>query len=89
MIEKILEFSKKLILIKSTSENKQALDDALRFSLSELKEYPKIMFESKGVKSALIFNKKGNFKKFKIILNGHLDVIPGKENQYKPVIKGK
>jgi succinyl-diaminopimelate desuccinylase len=88
MIEKILEFSKKLILIKSTNENKKALDDALRFSLSELKEYPKIIFESKGVKSVLIFNKKGNFKKFKIILNGHLDVIPGKENQYKPVIKG-
>jgi succinyl-diaminopimelate desuccinylase len=88
MIEKILKLSKKLILIKSTSENQKALDEILKLSLFELKEYPKKIFKSKGVKSALIFNKKGNFKKFKIILNGHLDVIPGKENQYKPVIKG-
>jgi len=47
-------------------------------------------FENNGVKSALVFNSKIRPRRFKILLNGHLDVVPGKEEKYKPrIIKNK
>ena len=88
MLQNIVSLSKKFVSIKSTSENPRALVEILELALSYLKEYTIERFESNGVKSALIYHSKRRPKKFKIILNGHLDVIPGKEHQYLPQIKG-
>jgi len=60
----------------------------LDLALSNLKGYTIEKFEHNRVKSALVYNSKRRPKKFKLLLNGHLDVVPGKENQYKPRIKG-
>ncbi len=56
--------------------------------MSKLNDFTIERFERNGVKSALIYNQKKRPAKFKIILNGHLDVIPGKDFQYVPKIKG-
>ncbi len=60
----------------------------MEVALSHLQEFTIERFESNGVKSALIYNRKKRPKKFNIILNGHLDIIPGKEHQYSPKIIG-
>lgn len=88
MVNKIVSLTKKFVSIKSTPENTEALGKILEIALSNLKEYAIERFENSGVKSALIYNSPKRPKKFKIILNGHLDIIPGKEHQYLPKIKG-
>jgi len=86
MLDKILPLTRQFISIKSTFDNQKALGNILELALSNLKEFTIERFENNGVKSALIYRSKKRPKRFKIILNGHLDVIPGKEHQYKPVI---
>ncbi len=86
MKNKILSLSKKLILIKSIPDRPENLEKALEVVLSELPTYTIERFENNGVKSALIYNTNKRPNRFKIILNGHLDVIPGKESQFKPHI---
>ncbi len=45
-------------------------------------------FERNGIKSALIYFGRTRPKEFKVLLNGHLDVVPGKKEAYTPKIKG-
>ncbi len=82
-----MSLSKKLIKIKSIPDMPGNLEKALGVVLSELPTYTIERFEKNGVKSALIYNTKKRPDRFKIILNGHLDVISGKERQFKPYIK--
>lgn len=88
MLDKILPLSEKLVSIRSHHDNPRALQESLDVALSCLSEYQTEVFEENGVKSALIYNSPQRPKKFKVILNGHLDVIPGKDFQYSPKIKG-
>ncbi|MCD5409426.1 MAG: M20/M25/M40 family metallo-hydrolase [Methanocellales archaeon] len=88
MLHNIVALTKKFISIKSTPENSKDLEGILNLALSNLKEYTIERFEHGGVKSALIYNTRHRPKKFKIILNGHLDIIPGKERQYAPRVHG-
>ena len=87
MLDDIVSLTKKFVLIKSISGNTKALEDILELALSHLKGYTIERFKRNGVKSALIYNSQRRPKKFKIILNGHLDVIPGKDHQYAAQIK--
>lgn len=87
-MQNIILLTKKFISIKSIANNAKALDEILDLALLYLKGYTIELFKRNGIKSALIYNAKKRPKKFKIILNGHLDVIPGKEHQYTPKIKG-
>lgn len=87
MLSNIISLSKNLISIKSTPGNKDELEKALSIAISNLDEFTIEQFEKDGIKSALIYNSKKRPKKFKIILNGHLDVIPGKKHQYSAEIK--
>ncbi|MCK5476252.1 MAG: M20/M25/M40 family metallo-hydrolase [Candidatus Pacebacteria bacterium] len=88
MIQTITSLTKKFISIKSIANNTKELDKILDLALSYLKGYTIERFECNGAKSVLIYKAKKRPKKFKIILNGHLDVVPGKEDQYVPKIKG-
>lgn len=87
MLNKIVSLTEKFVSIESIPENTEALESILELALSALKGYTIERFENNGVKSVLIYNSQKRPKKFKIILNGHLDVIPGKEYQYLPKIK--
>ncbi|MCS7092734.1 MAG: M20/M25/M40 family metallo-hydrolase, partial [Patescibacteria group bacterium] len=83
-----LELSKKFISIKSDPNNKPELEKILLLATNQLAKYKTETFESNGYKSALIYNTQKRPKKFKILLNCHLDVIPGKKHQYKPYQQG-
>jgi len=78
-MDKILILAKKLIKISNPTE-------ALKLCLTELKDFKLEKFTKNGYPSALIHNQKKSYRQFKIILNGHLDVIPGKSFQYTPKI---
>lgn len=88
MLPNIISLAKKFIAIESIASNPKALSGILELALSNLKEYRIERFRQNGIKSALIFNTKKKPRKFKIILNGHLDIIPAKTYQYTPKIKG-
>lgn len=88
MLNEILPLAQKMISIQSTANNPKALRSILTIALSKLQGYTVEKFERNGYESALIYNSKDRPKKFKVILNGHLDVIPGKDFQYNPKIKG-
>lgn len=88
MLNKIVTLTKEFVSIKSNSENTAELDRILEIALSHLKDYTIERLENNGVKSALIYNAQKRPPKFRIILNGHLDVVPGKDYQYLPKIKG-
>src|SRR3989344_6889787 len=88
MSKELLNLAKKFISIESTADNQKARDEVLELALSHLKGFAIDRFENNGVKSALIYRGSKRPKKFKIILNGHLDVVPGKKTQYSPEIKG-
>lgn len=87
-MQNILSLAEKFIAIKSTTDHPQALGEILELALSQVSEYTIERFERNGSKSALVYTAKTRPEKFKIILNAHLDVIPGKEQQYIPQIKG-
>lgn len=84
ILEKIIPLTKQLVAIKSVDGNQQSLDEILDIALSHVSEFTIERFERKGIKSALVYNTSTRPEKFKILLNTHLDIIPGKEEQYIP-----
>lgn len=84
----MLNLTKKLIRIKTIPGNTKALNEALDLCLSSLTDYTIENFKSNGKNSVLVYNRSKRPKIFKYILNGHLDIIPGKEKQFTPVITG-
>lgn len=88
MIDSIVALSKKLIAIKTNPHNRPALEEALAVVEKELQGFTIEKFERNGYKSILAYHAKTRPEQFKIILNGHLDIIPGKDHQYVPRIQG-
>lgn len=88
MIDKIISLSEEFISIKSIPENPAELKRVLNRALDELDSFTIEKFEREGSHSALIFTGKSRPEKFKVILNGHLDVVPGKDFQYTPKVDG-
>lgn len=88
MKKNALSLTKELIKIPSTQDNPQALYKALGVAEGVLSEFTIEHFEKNGKPSLLAFVGEQRPDKFKIILNGHLDVVPGKDHHYQPVIQG-
>lgn len=80
---------KQLVAIKSIAGNPGGLDEVLRVALRELTGFTIERFIQNGVPSALVYVGKTRPKKFKILLNAHLDVVPTVEAQFTPRVKGK
>lgn len=89
MASDTLTLSKKLIALKTDPGNKRELRQALQLVEKELKGFHVERFERNGVVSILVSNTPRRSKRFKVLLNGHLDVIPGKDFQYKPKVVGR
>lgn len=83
----IINLTSSLISIPSTKENLSALKKVLDEALAELKEFTIEKFEKNNIPSILVYRGKTRPKRFKVILNAHLDVVPGKPEQFKPKIK--
>lgn len=88
MKDEILELSKKLISIPSVKGNAAAINKVLDITKKELKDFNFKEFSKKDSKSLIFYNQRSLPKKFKFILNAHLDVVPGKPEQYSPKIIG-
>lgn len=87
MINQIISLSKKFISIPSTQENKKELKRILEIAKKELEGFTIEEFEKDGVPSLLAYYGKTRPKRFKIILNAHLDVVPGPDHMFEPVVK--
>lgn len=84
MQEGILSLAKKLISLPSVDGNEKALSAVLDVAREALEGFRIEEYRSEGVKSILVSNAAENTKHFKLILNAHLDVVPGKDEQYIP-----
>ncbi len=87
MQQNILKLARSLISIPSVHENSQGLKVILEVAKKELRGFHIGEFESGGVTSILFSNTTKPTKQFRIILNAHLDVVPGTAKQYSPEVK--
>lgn len=91
--DQIIELSKQLIAIESTGKNPDGLRQAHDFIKDLVKKHAAGKdvtveeFFSNGISSLLAYKGKVRPEKFHVILNGHLDVVDGKPEQYKAVVK--
>lgn len=83
----IIELTKTLISIPSTKENNEALHEVVDRALHQLDGFSIEKFEKNNVPSALVYVSPNRPKQFDLILNAHLDVVPAKDEQYRPYIK--
>ncbi len=82
--ESIVNFIKQLISVKSTADNPKGLDEVLKLACSKVRRFNIEEFEHNNIKSVLVHNSARRAKKYKVILNAHLDVVPGKDVLYNP-----
>lgn len=78
----IKDLAKALIQVPSTKDHKDKLHEALDVAKKELEGFTIEEFESKGIPSILVYTGDKRPEKFKVLLNAHLDVVPGREDQY-------
>src|SRR6185437_9834640 len=83
----IIDLAKKFIAIPSTEDSNPHLKEIISFTSTQLAGFQTQEFISNGKPSILVHNAKKDTKHFKIILNAHLDVVPGQKNQFIPFIK--
>lgn len=82
----LIQLTSRLIAIQSTADNKPALHEAIDLIADMLRDNPDITierFESEGVPSFLAYFSKTRPAKFDILLNAHVDVVPGKPEQFE------
>lgn len=78
-----LTLTSKLMSIPSTKESPSQLLSVLELVKTELSGFNYKEFTNAGIPSLLFYNAKEVPEKFKIILNAHLDVVPGRPDQYQ------
>lgn len=77
-----------LVSIPSTAERPEDLRRALEFVLAVVGPgFTVERFESRGKPSALVYPGPGR-PRFRVILNAHLDVVPGLPEQFRPRLEG-
>lgn len=84
----IIDLASELIRIRTEPENTAALHTALDLCRNRITSGKVEIFECNGSRSLLAWNTPTRPERFRIILNGHLDIIPGKPEQYEPVVRG-
>ena len=85
MIGDIVPLAKKLLEIQSLSGDTEKAVEVLEFAKKPLSEHPFTSFASNGFPSLLYTNQTEEIKKFKIIFNAHLDVVPAPSDQFAPI----
>ena len=88
MDNQIIDLAKKLIEIRSETQNKKELERAISLCEKELAGFTLEKFDKNGFPSLLAYTTNKRPQEFKIILNAHLDVVPAQDTQYNPQIKG-
>lgn len=88
MNEPNLILTESLIRLKTIPEHPEDLRKSLELVEQELAGFTIERFTCDGVESILVHNQETRPEKFKLILNAHLDIIPGNESQYEPKREG-
>lgn len=88
MKKNILPLAKQLITIPSITGDLEKNFEIIKFVKNELQEFVFIPFVSNNIPSLLYNNKQEKLKKFKILFNLHLDVVPGAPETFIPRIEG-
>ncbi len=88
MKKRIHQLTESLITIRSVEGNAGALSRVLDLALSYCGDFTIEQFEQNGIRSALVYAGQTRPKKFRVILNAHLDVVDGKDSQFVPMQKG-
>ncbi len=87
----LLDRVRRLVAIESTAENPAGLHAAYEFMREMVQTSGKAItieeFEREGEPSFLAYHGANRPDKFDLILNAHVDVVPGKPEQFKPYIK--
>ncbi|GAA2987446.1 M20 family metallopeptidase [Actinokineospora diospyrosa] len=79
-----LALAEELLAIPSTADRGAELERALEFALGVVGPgFTVERFESNGKPSALVY-RGARRPRFRVILNGHLDVVPGTPEQFRP-----
>jgi succinyl-diaminopimelate desuccinylase len=86
-VEALVRRAEELIAVESVAERPAALQEALDSVLASLPPGLTVeRFESGGKPSALVYA--GSRRHFRAILNGHLDVVPGTPDLFRPRREG-
>lgn len=90
MTQQLMATCKELIAIPSTTHNLPAVQKAIGVIETMIATRPDITverFKSNGKTSLLAYYGATRPKKFDVLFNGHVDVVPGTPEQFKPYIK--
>jgi succinyl-diaminopimelate desuccinylase len=87
MFKRITKLANKLISLQTTNNNFGAKNTCLEAITEELRGFSFKSFANKGTKSIVFYNTKSFPKKFKLLLNAHIDVVPGGKSQFKATMK--
>jgi succinyl-diaminopimelate desuccinylase len=87
MKDTIESISKRLIEMPSVSGDVEQSIKILEYVKSYLHGFEFHSFSSDSIPSLLFRNKTKDEKKFRIILNAHLDIVPAGDVQFHPIIK--
>lgn len=87
MNDALLPLIKNFISIPSDTNDREACLKILEAAQDELKGFTSIPFAKEGIPSLLYTNTQEPTKTCKIILNAHLDVVPGLHEQFEPYEK--
>lgn len=88
--QEIISQTMQLVAIPSTLDNPNALREAVDFVADFVATHADVTierFEQNGITSFLAYKGKTRPTKFDILLNGHVDVVPGAPEQFVPHIK--
>lgn len=83
-MDQLNKLTKELITIPSVTGDLTACNKILEFIKTQLAEFNVKEFEKNDVKSLLFYNTDTLPKKFRVILNAHVDVVPAKAEQFRP-----
>lgn len=87
MADDYLKLAQQLIALPTTPDQPAALRAALDLVTERCAHLTIERFTHNQSSSLLIYNRPTRPQRFRLILNGHVDVIPGKAHQYQPIIK--
>ena len=88
MSTEIMPLAERLIALRTDPDNRPELQRALNLVMEYVEGFTIERFEKNGSESILVYTAESRPSSFTVLLNGHLDVIPGKDFQYQPVVKG-
>ena len=85
MINEVVKLTKEFISVESTTFKKDKCRQIMSMCKQFLREY-NFQTYNNGQGESLLVSNDAELKKFKVILNAHLDVVSGKRSQFQPKI---